>query len=237
MQTKSPKTAFLCVLLFAVGAYIYLMRMKWSQHNHMHHQPKILHCNDINLTSNGQYIPKIIRWTKGLFVPELFWHFNKWNNAFFDKINPILAPTGPLCEKNVDILFAIVSHPDNVLLRQSIRDTWGGVREYSGKHFRYVFIIANAPSATQAKLVKENKLFNDIVQFNHTEQDAYLTYKLVLTLRITLQMCPQASYLGRATDDIVFSFRKLMLELDSMKKNVYFGCGVTRVNSRTIARE
>ena len=232
MQTKSPKTAFLCVLLFAVGAYIYLMRMKWSQHNHMHHQPKILHCNDINLTSNGQYIPNIIKMTNRSFVPETFWHFNKWNNAFFDKINPILIPTGPLCEKNVDILFAIMSHPDNVLLRQSIRDTWGGVREYSGMHFRYVFMIAHAPSATQVKLVKENKLFNDIVQFNHKEHYDFLTYKLVLTLRVALQMCPQASYLGRATEDIVFSFRKLMLELDSMKRKVYLGCGVTKVEGR-----
>lgn len=71
-----------------------------------------------------------------------------------------------------------------------------------------IFLLSDIPQhekfITQKSIVHENKIFGDIVQGNFIENYRNLTYKHVMGLKWSVEKCPQAKFIIKIDDDIVY---------------------------------
>ncbi|CAK9294135.1 unnamed protein product [Gordionus sp. m RMFG-2023] len=114
-----------------------------------------------------------------------------------------LAPIKVNVPKDIFIIIMIHSAPSNVNLRESIRETWGSVKEYQNYSIRLIFMLGIAANETiQAKLTNESKMYEDIVQASFIDAYVNMTYKISMGFKWISYYCPQAKFVLKMDDDI-----------------------------------
>lgn len=102
---------------------------------------------------------------------------------------------------DIDVLFVILTAPDEFIQRSMIRETWG--TECTKTNIACMFILGNVfNTEINDKLVQESKEFHDIVQFDFKEAYANLTYKTLSGLRWASEFCPAAKYIMKTDGDM-----------------------------------
>ncbi|XP_063323838.1 lactosylceramide 1,3-N-acetyl-beta-D-glucosaminyltransferase A [Pelmatolapia mariae] len=128
---------------------------------------------------------------------------------------------------DVFLLLFVKSSPENFERRQAIRDTWGNesfVWAELGVNMRLVFAIGIHPYVeqrykVQTALLKEDKVYGDLIQQNFVDTFYNLTTKLILQFHWRHIYCPQAHFVMSADDDIFVHMPNLVKYLQDILRS------------------
>ena len=106
------------------------------------------------------------------------------------------------CQDDIYLLFLVVSSYDGRDRRDTIRQTWGSVKEHKNKTIRIIFVLAIPPfTSLSLAYTSESKNYGDLLVFNVTDSYASLTNKTVLALQWALAFCASAKFIMKTDDD------------------------------------
>ena len=145
------------------------------------------------------------------------------------KVNPylhhiVLKPLR-LCRrsaKDLFLLIAVLTHPDDVVGRSAIRRTWGSSAYSNGtwlgqvnvRTVEVVFVLglrSNVFNSTADEaLQNEIRYFDDIVQGDFVDSYKSLTLKSLLILQMASALCRRARYLLKCDVDMFVNVPKLV---------------------------
>ncbi|XP_034028614.1 beta-1,3-galactosyltransferase 4 [Thalassophryne amazonica] len=119
----------------------------------------------------------------------------------------LLMPSPLACQRAKPYLITMVtSAPANQRARQAIRDTWGGEVEVGGLRVMTLFMVGVASDPGLAKmLVVEARERGDVIQGRFLDTYSNLTLKTVSMLGWARRFCPQASFMAKVDDDVLFN--------------------------------
>ncbi|KAL6456652.1 hypothetical protein MHYP_G00351960 [Metynnis hypsauchen] len=119
----------------------------------------------------------------------------------------LLMPSPLVCQRAKPYLITLVtSAPANQKARQAIRDTWGGEVQVRGHRVMTLFMVGQASDPALAKqLVDEARERGDLVQGRFLDSYANLTLKTLSMLAWARRFCPQARFLAKVDDDVMFN--------------------------------
>ena len=198
------------------------------------HIPTNLNCSAI---SKLPYIYKHWTWTSS--IPDAYWS-QDWVNGKLDDIKFLTTYQRKICTGDEFILVTVLSAGGDFNSRKTLRKTWGRIRMYLGHKIALVFFIGTSVDTNISQSINlEMEHYRDVVLLDYTDSYEFLTMKTVLAMKWTLMYCPKVKYVLRATDDILFSYKKLFEHLKSFSRDavsgLYFGCGVHEYNDRSIS--
>lgn len=130
--------------------------------------------------------------------------------------------------KSIDILLLITSAPQNILARNTIRETWLTHTHHNKGQVRYVFLLGK--SQANVEIYQENERTKDIILADF--QDAYsnLTLKTLMGFQWTLQYCRTAKFVMKTDDDMYVNIPGLITRIkdhnDSLQTAVGGSCAV-----------
>ncbi|PSN57881.1 hypothetical protein C0J52_05665 [Blattella germanica] len=105
------------------------------------------------------------------------------------------------CDSSRPLLMLILIHsaPENVQLRQVIRESWGQRND----DYEVLFLLGkvNNPKI-QKSLEEEETIYSDLVQGNFIDSYRNLTYKHAMALKWAIYYCPNYRYLLKTDDDV-----------------------------------
>ncbi|XP_066499662.1 beta-1,3-galactosyltransferase 4 [Hoplias malabaricus] len=129
----------------------------------------------------------------------------------------LLMPSPLVCQRAKPYLMTLVtSAPDNQKARQAIRDTWGGEVQVRGHRVMTLFMVGQTSDPGLAKqLVEEARERGDLVQGRFMDSYANLTLKTLSMLAWARRFCPQARFLAKVDDDVMFNPSALLRYLTS----------------------
>ncbi|XP_041700897.1 beta-1,3-galactosyltransferase 4-like [Coregonus clupeaformis] len=136
----------------------------------------------------------------------------------------LLMPSPHVCQHAKPYLITMVtSAPANQRARQAIRDTWGGEVEVRGHRVMTLFMVGVASDPGIAKLlIDEAWERGDLIQGRFWESYSNLTLKTLSMLRWAQRFCPQAHFLAKVDDDVLFNPGGLLRYLNrSTVNNTY----------------
>ncbi|XP_059902032.1 beta-1,3-galactosyltransferase 4 [Gadus macrocephalus] len=119
----------------------------------------------------------------------------------------LLMPSPLVCQRAKPYLITVVaSAPRNQQARQAIRDTWGGEVEVRGLRVMTLFIVGVVLDRGLAKLlVEEARLRGDLIQGRFEDTYSNLTLKTLSMLGWARRFCPQAHFMAKVDDDVLFN--------------------------------
>ncbi|KAM8863083.1 beta-1,3-galactosyltransferase 5 [Spinachia spinachia] len=119
----------------------------------------------------------------------------------------LLMPSPLVCQRAKPFLITMVtSAPANQRARQAIRDTWGGEVEVRGLRVMTLFMVGAASDPGLAKLlVEEARERGDLVQGRFLDTYSNLTLKTLSMLGWARRFCPQAHFMAKVDDDVLFN--------------------------------
>ncbi|XP_038863422.1 putative UDP-GlcNAc:betaGal beta-1,3-N-acetylglucosaminyltransferase LOC100288842 [Salvelinus namaycush] len=129
----------------------------------------------------------------------------------------LLMPSPHVCQHAKPYLITMVtSSPANQRARQAIRDTWGGEVEVRGHRVMTLFMLGVASDPGLAKLlIDESWERGDLIQGRFWESYSNLTLKTLSMLSWVRRFCPQAHFLAKVDDDVLFNPGALLRYLNS----------------------
>ncbi|XP_005938975.1 beta-1,3-galactosyltransferase 4 [Simochromis diagramma] len=124
----------------------------------------------------------------------------------------LLMPSPLVCQRAKPYLIMMVtSAPANQRARQAIRDTWGGEVEVRGLRVMTLFMVGVASDPGLAKLlIEEAREKGDLVQGRFLDTYSNLTLKTLSMLGWTRRFCPQAHFMAKVDDDVLFNPSSLL---------------------------
>ena len=129
------------------------------------------------------------------------------------------------CTQTFFILILVVSAPDNIGRRNSIRKTWASDPSMNLR-WKTMFLIGQAKDSTQEEYLKaENFMYNDLLRGSHRDTYQNLTLKTVMGLEWAAKYC-DFQFLFKTDDDVFVNPYRLMDYLekpDTPKTNLYLG--------------
>lgn len=119
----------------------------------------------------------------------------------------LLMPSIHVCQRAKPYLITLVATaPHNRKARQAIRDTWGGEVQIKGHRVMTLFIVGQPSNPVIGKeLVEESKERGDLIQGRFIDSYRNLTLKTLSMLGWARRFCPQARYLAKVDDDVLFN--------------------------------
>ncbi|XP_075707187.1 acetylgalactosaminyl-O-glycosyl-glycoprotein beta-1,3-N-acetylglucosaminyltransferase-like [Rhinoderma darwinii] len=122
--------------------------------------------------------------------------------------------------KDVFLLLAIKTAPENFERREAIRRTWGEEKTYSGAKLKRIFLSGVPRAKEQTKrmmelLSTESQIYGDILQWNFEDSFYNLTLKQVLFHQWFHQKCPGAQFIFNGDDDVFVNTLNVITYLQS----------------------
>lgn len=132
----------------------------------------------------------------------------------------LLMPSIHVCQRAKPYLITLVATaPQNRKARQAIRDTWGGEVQIRGQRVMTLFIVGQPSDPVPGKeLVEESKERGDLIQGRFIDSYGNLTLKTLSMLGWARRFCPQARYLAKVDDDVLFNPSALLQYLNHSVK-------------------
>ncbi|KAM6158536.1 acetylgalactosaminyl-O-glycosyl-glycoprotein beta-1,3-N-acetylglucosaminyltransferase [Rhynchocyon petersi] len=124
---------------------------------------------------------------------------------------PLLWDAPAKCKgrRDVFLLLAVKSSPDNFERRELIRRTWGQERSYGGLRVRRLFLLGTPPpeSAQRAEQLAslvglEAREHGDVLQWGFADTFLNLSLKHMHLLDWVAERCPRARFLLSGDDDV-----------------------------------
>ncbi|CAH1792064.1 unnamed protein product, partial [Owenia fusiformis] len=108
-----------------------------------------------------------------------------------------------ICAHNPFMLIFIHTAPKNSVRRNTIRKTWGSVRNIKGYRIELIFLLGVALNrSTNDDIVQESKQYHDIIQEDFIDSYRNLTLKGIMGLKWTIDFCPHATFVLKTDDDV-----------------------------------
>ena len=138
-------------------------------------------------------------------------------------------------EDKIGIIFMIHSRVENRKGRDSLRKGWLSFTKNNTEAIaRYIFVLASNNSSSQ-DLMKENKLFHDIIQFNVSDTYQELGRKVMLGLWWISENCWNSKFIIKTNDDVFINIPRL-LQMFSERKDLKMGL-FGKIQSAVVDRE
>lgn len=119
--------------------------------------------------------------------------------------------------QTISALIMVVTAPNNSDARESIRRTWGNIRQRPD--IRLVFVLGyGADNDTQNRLLGEDSTFGDLIQGRFLDAYYNLTRKSVLILKWAHSRCPNARHVVKIDDDCFLNAPNLLKFLADRKE-------------------
>lgn len=131
--------------------------------------------------------------------------------------NDTVCPRGA----RIFLLIYVLSSRKNKISREIIRQTWGSIRVYNGKHVRVVFLTGHKSDGYEASLRSQNDKYGDIIEGAFMDTYENLTYKSVMGLHWATHFCNNTRFVLKTDDDVVVNIYKLvhfLMEIDNDPK-------------------
>ncbi|XP_061535228.1 beta-1,3-galactosyltransferase 1 [Phycodurus eques] len=119
----------------------------------------------------------------------------------------LLMPSPLVCQRAKPYLISMVtSAPAHHRARQVIRDTWGGEIEVRGLRVMTLFMlgVSSDPGLTKL-LIEEAREQGDLVQGRFLDTYSNLTLKTLAMQSWVRRFCPQAHFVAKVDDDVLFN--------------------------------
>uniref|UniRef100_A0A8C2CGT7 Hexosyltransferase n=1 Tax=Cyprinus carpio TaxID=7962 RepID=A0A8C2CGT7_CYPCA len=128
----------------------------------------------------------------------------------------LFMPSIHVCQRAKPYLIILVTTaPHNRKARQAIRDTWGGEIQVRGHRVMTLFIVGQPSDPVIGKeLIEESKERGDLIQGRFIDSYGNLTLKTLSMLGWARRFCPQAHYLAKVDDDVLFNPSALLQYLN-----------------------
>lgn len=118
------------------------------------------------------------------------------------------------CDESTFLLILVHSAPKNFEKRKVIRRTWGRRK----RRVLLLFALGSVKyQKIQKKIVRENRIYGDIIQGTFLDSYKNLTYKHIMLFKYVVYHCEQAKYMLKTDDDIFINVDSLTSFLE---KNV-----------------
>lgn len=119
----------------------------------------------------------------------------------------LLMPSPLVCQRAKPYLINMVtSAPANQRARQAIRDTWGGEVGVRGQRVMTFFMVGVTSDPGMGKiLIEEAREKGDLIQGRFLDNYSNLTLKTLSMLSWTRRFCPQAHFMAKVDDDVLFN--------------------------------
>ena len=128
-----------------------------------------------------------------------------------------------ICEDNVLLLITVHSAPENREIRQTIRNTYGTVKEYKGASVKVIFLLGadayESINTLHPIIQQESNTYHDIIKGDFIDHYDNLTYKTVLGLYWVNNFCLKANYVVKIDDDTILNVYKLIYFLHELDKS------------------
>lgn len=132
------------------------------------------------------------------------------------KLNPSNLCNESYLSQKLLFAYAIVK-PNDYAKRDVIRKTWSN-KSYFSKRIKTAFVVGlSSDPKINTELVKEQEIYNDIIQGNFMDSYRNLSYKLLTVWKWSVQYCSNAKYLARVQDDIFMNSFNLIRFLNNEK--------------------
>ncbi|XP_077369972.1 beta-1,3-galactosyltransferase 5 [Festucalex cinctus] len=119
----------------------------------------------------------------------------------------LLMPSPLVCQRAKPYLITMVtSAPAHHRARQAIRDTWAGENTVRGVRVMTLFMLGVSSDPGLAKmLVEEAREHGDLVQGRFLDSYSNLTLKTLALQSWVRRFCPQAQFVAKVDDDVLFN--------------------------------
>ena len=144
-----------------------------------------------------------------------FWKTNSPHNYKY-----IINNENRCSDKNISVMFMIISAPENEKIRQLARVTWISITSYAGLTINHVFLLGNRPDNNDTQIQKENSLYHDIIQEDFIDSYRNLTVKSIMALKWATTYCKNAKLIFKMDDDTLvntFLLLKVLQERQLLK--------------------
>ncbi|CAK9294334.1 unnamed protein product [Gordionus sp. m RMFG-2023] len=121
--------------------------------------------------------------------------------------------------EDIFIITMIHTSANHFDLRESIRETYGSVKEYFNYKIRLVFIVGTTPDkSVQNHITNESEVHGDIVQASFRDAYRNLTYKIAMGFKWISYYCPHAKFILKLDDDYYTDIFQVVSTLDYFDK-------------------
>ena len=146
---------------------------------------------------------------------------NKWTNKH--EYTLLLNERDKCKGGDVLLLVAVLSAPGNLEMRETIRKTYGSVKEYKGSSLRVIFLLGSSANESvnnvNPRIKQESETYHDIIKGDFIDHYDNLTYKTVLGLHWVHNYCREAQYVLKIDDDTILNVYKVLYFLQDLWKN------------------
>ena len=114
----------------------------------------------------------------------------------------LLSNASAACPPDTFLLNVVVSYHANLMSRNAIRETWGGVHDYHGRKIRTIFAFGvHADKNLNGQLDYEQGIHHDILQVDLHDNYRSLTYKTLLVFQWIHSYCSHVRFVLKTDDD------------------------------------
>ena len=119
-------------------------------------------------------------------------------------------------KKKTKMVLFVSSRPNDAEMRLSIRNTWGSSTKTCGVKLLFGFGAVNSDHL-QEEIIRESKMFGDLLQIRHVEDSYRNQTRLVLAFYEWARFkCNQTEYVAKADDDTWINLPLVLSRLDSI---------------------